>query len=440
MIFWSGIAAFYGLNLFFSLNANLNNPIVHPLVPISKDMIWLFILAIVVTGSRQAINARKRAYTLALALAVLHLVFPAIVSAVLMVKHAALVEYNYIRLMKNIMMYTALVYLFAVAVYSRDTHHYFLRIMICCVTASLLTAVALYFTVEAQLKSSDARMYGTYGNPNAVGFMALLNIALTYAYARMDEGESVLHRLTVYAGLVSSVAALMLSASYSALLATILYFVSLQVFGRYLDVTPTPGRVPIVRAAIFAVLIVSAWSKLSGIPVPLFERLVSLYMSRTLSSFGVRAHDYGEVFMQKVQTPLSVLFGNLPKEYIQFDSSLLTFYYHFGLFGVVILAVPPMALVWSVRSVKGGVEKLLGPRDGRLVAYVVPALLMFFLINLPLQYQYHAFPANYFYSVVTGLTIVVCGKKAMSFAGERLIWNRPVRPPETEVTGRALSL
>src|SRR3989344_308375 len=410
---WSVIAAFYGLNLYFSRNGDINNPIVHPAVPVVKDLLWLLVLTSMLSISWRNPEEHKGIYLLLFGLAILHILFALGVVAIFAFKYFTLYEYNYLRFVKNMLLYTALAYVFAVAIYRRGMHHYFLRITFYCITASLLVAVMLHFTVESLYNPTDLRMFGTYGNPNSVGFMALLNIALAYVFGNRNSHSPALARSIIYLALVGSFAALMLSASISALLATALYLVGVRFTYQYFGITPALTRIPVIKALLLGVSVVTALSLLSEISVSLVSRVDSLSLGGTPVSVSVRAHDYAAIWGNSTSV-LSVLFGSMPSRYVQFDASLLTYYFHFGVTGLLVLSLPFMVVLWNALSLKGIAESELGASNAQLVAYLVPALLILFVVNIPLQYQYQVFPTNYFYSVITGLMIIVCGKVSFS--------------------------
>lgn len=328
-------------------------------------------------------------------------------------KYHTLYEYNYLRFLKNMMLYTALAYVFAVAIYRRGLHYYFLRVTLYCVTGSLLMAVALHFTVELFYKTTDFRMFGTYGNPNAVGFMALLNIALVFVFGNRNSHSPALARSTVYLALIGSFAALILSASFSALLATVLYFAGIRIVSRYFGNSPVATRIPVIRSLLSGVIVVTTLSLLSEIPVSLVTRVISLLFGDTSDSFSIRAHDYADILDNR-SSLMPVQLGVMPSHYVQFDASLLNYYFHFGIIGLIVLLLPFMIVLWNMLSLKGIAERELGESNAQLVSYLVPALLILFVVNIPLQYQYQVFPTNYFYSVITGLMIIVCGKVSFS--------------------------
>ena len=357
----------YGANLYFSLNGNVNDPIVSPWVPLTKDVLLIVAAAAAVFVSRADIPGALRSPSLWGLGA-----FAALSSIVA----AASMGFNLeiASLSKNLVLY--LFGGFAVASLISG------QIGLTCCVRVVLVALAVSFVVSLLLllhpvQSYDGRLYGTYGNPTSLGFAAVVAAGLLLWTGR--------EWFVVVGAAIAAVFSSM-TGSASVMLAALVLFAG---FGLLEAMSKRSLRAAALGVgaylAVFVLFgLVSGWL---GIPAFGFERMMQFLGAPgdilASDSISIRAQDFAH--------------GRATAStYHRYDSFLLSVWRNLGLipllaygaFVVVIL----LGYAMSVRS----------PKDNSFAVL----FLALFVLNPLLQHQLEIFPTNLLFGAVAALTMV----------------------------------
>ncbi len=416
LLLWGLVVTFFGSVLFLSADGHLENPQIPFTLPAVKDILWLALLLAIAVSAKGWRAVQSTGVRVAVVVGVIIFLMAVIILAVTLIHGDGGVDISYIRKTKNLAFYSGLTYVFAALVYARGQDRMLLVMLWIGATLSLWVGSFLFFFVEPGFKAFEPRMFGTYGNPNAVGFMALVVIALA-GYVRTEFVQSAawgfLARAMTVIGLTGTFMALFLSASFTALLGLLFYPVACRLVARRYGVPPRIGVANLVTGIVLASLITIAMGAISVVSVPIVDRMSSIYVdsaktpaslnldsAKTPVSFSVRANAY----RQSVDSGWKASFlGLWPPSYVQRDATLINFPYNFGLLGAGSLVLPFLVLAWAVWSPRF--------RRPRVVArpYAVPLLatvLVLAVTNVPLQFQYEMFPTNHVFALLIALSLL----------------------------------
>jgi hypothetical protein len=349
---WPFVFCLYGTNLYFTIAGNLNDPIVHPLVPLTKDGVWLvFVTWIIIKDWRTALSSR---------LALLLIAAPAAVFVLASVLHHG-IAWSYFRTCKNLILYLGGGLLFFSWLSREGLWKDFLAGSRAALLTSLVLSVLLFYSMEP---SNDARMYGTYGNPTSLGLAALLAIALAPNPATFC--------LAFYC--------ILCSGSLSIIAASLLFMPFQAAFARQLAVRNAFEYYGCLVAVVAFILLLDL--EASGI-----ER-VAIFLGKWLhlgifdsDSLSIRARSFDMLTSPAWQA----LVGRWPYEYFRADGTLVAFLFNLGLVPTVILLSP----------------LLLAGRHVSKYPPAVSALLVLLLVfSIPLQHQYELYPTTFFFCLL----------------------------------------
>jgi hypothetical protein len=355
------LALVFGLNLYFSLNSNINDPIVNPLVPLMKDAFFATVITFyVLMRWEDAKRLAPRIDMLALGL------FVALVCA-LTVWHFGVNRIS-ASLCKNLLLYLFGGY-FVGTLLIRDVGAD--AVVHALVVALCISIVASILLLLHPVQSYDGRLYGTYGNPTSLGFAAVVLAALTMW----------LNRWSVAATVACAVLSVM-TGSASVMLGTCLLFVGIAAHELMRGRTALPPLHLLVIYATLFVVVGYAW-KLAGLPAFGFHRLEQFFAApgtiATSDSVTVRMSDFAAA-----RAVLS---------YHRYDSFGLSLWRNFGLLPVLVyasfLTIVAVAFLTSARTY----------RDGILMALFG----VLFVVNPVLQHQLEIFPTNGLFALAAAL-------------------------------------
>jgi hypothetical protein len=346
---WPFIFCLYGANLYFTVAGNLNDPIVHPLVPLTKDGLWLTFVTWIITKD-WSLPLRTR-------LALLLIAAPAGVFVVATLLHHE-IAWSYFRTCKNLILYLGGGLLFLSWVSREGLWKHFLVGTRAALLTSLVLAVLLFYLMEP---SADGRMYGTYGNPTSLGLAALLAIAIAPNPATF----CLAFYCVLFSGSISIIAASLVFMPIRVAFAKQLAIRdALEYYGCYVTV---------------AALIVLFDLEANGI-----ER-VTIFLDKWLQlgmfdsdSLSIRARALDMLTWQAVA-------GTWPYEYFRADGTLVAFLFNLGLVPTIVLLLP---LLLAVRNV------------GKYPPEISALLVLLLLFNIPLQHQYELYPTTFFFSLL----------------------------------------
>ena len=171
---WMIIACVFGAQLYFSLNANINDPEVNPLVPITKDALWVAFFGALSFAHFRQIRLTHPVVALAIFyLLVLCLIFSYMLTTV------DKFGLGYIVFFKNQVLYGVCGLLFAYIIFNTLPLRHILQGVLLSVAVAQLVGLGLHYL--SPIQSWDGRLYGTFGNPTSVGFAAILGLTVLYA-------------------------------------------------------------------------------------------------------------------------------------------------------------------------------------------------------------------------------------------------------------------
>lgn len=188
---WAVLATCFGIQLYFSINRNLNDPIVHPIVPIIKDFTWVTLVAFTFYAIRE--NPFK--FVLNSWLCIIYAIFTVILISS-WIWQGAPIEHSWISFQKNFVLYGFGTIILTLALFRLMRPDEIINILITAIALSLIVSLALYFLHP--VRSSDGRLYGTYGNPNSACFAAVM----LFYFAFHQRCKGVTHWSTSSSGLL----------------------------------------------------------------------------------------------------------------------------------------------------------------------------------------------------------------------------------------------
>jgi hypothetical protein len=356
-VFEAGLcfALLYGANLYFSTNANINDPVVPMWWPVTKDAILTTLFGYLVFSLYA-----WRSAPLPLILTIAFAVFTGAFCLVLFGISAATVTFT-----KNLVLYFAGGTLLGVVIAERSVPSE-LGFRIC--RAILISIVAGIACLLLPVQSLDERLYGTYGNPTSFSFAVFVALVLVTAFR--SKWESIAASCVIGAIYV-------MTGSISVILAAGVFFILLSAAELLKDgsVTRYVGQLAAIPASIAAVGPI-----LQHLHLPVFgyERLVSLLTSDSI----------------RVRLIAFVLEGD--GHYHRYDSFLLGLYKNFGPLPLLMYSAIIGSLIWQYSKA--------GKSRGQ--SAIMAGLACILVINPMLQHQIEIFPTNLLFGIFTGCGIV----------------------------------
>jgi len=390
---WSLTALVFGIQLYFSNNQNLDNPDVNPMVPLAKDIVWACVVTLL---SASAIFKRRLHVPGPIRMILIsNCILSATLLVVLYLLYKGINPY-YLSFFKNMILYGTVSYFFVSVLSSCESSGLLLRYTHFAITVSLFIGILLHIFYE--VKSETGRMFGCIGNPNGVGCMSVLNVALMYA---LIPKRRFLLRLVA---MVISVISLAFSGSLSAFFGLALFVVLDHLFRKWYI-----GQVRVLTGlAVFVIgSILAVWAaNMVSVESQLETRLLSLVQMKESDSLNVRIYDTSETLA--VQDIGLIALGRLPPDYLKYDSSLVGFFYNFGIIGLIGFTLPLAIAIHSIIKVRTQVPD---KQQLEILTSLASGLVAVLITNLPTQYQFDVFPTNYVLSVMSATIIVMTQKK-----------------------------
>jgi hypothetical protein len=313
-------------------------------------------------------------------------------------------DVSYLKVFKNLLLYVAITLPFVHVIMGSGMGRDFIRCLHNAVLFSLLVSLVLFFSHPVQ--SYTGRLFGTYGNPNTAGFVAVCCVGLYYMLE--PEERSRWRQIGTF---LLSIAVLALSASFSAVIAFIALLPVMWIF------QPSHGRYPVLLKTCVSVLflflmfrvgsaLVSALFESSALveSIPFEARIASLLMEgRQHESITTRIDDFMQFINGEcASTPFTAtaLFGCAPEVFIRMDSTVTSFGYHFGLLGLVVLLLIVLVpyLQYALLS-----RTLLKSPGARRLPPLMALLTVIVLFNMPIQHAFEIFPINFLFAALIAI-------------------------------------
>jgi hypothetical protein len=380
LLLWNAVYLHFGGQLYFSYNQDLDNPEVNLAYPWVKDLLYLFIFSVTCV---LWLRLRRRSLNGMFVTIILLNVFFVTAYGINFYFEYGELGWYYLKHFKNLIMYGSSCYLFINFVSDLGLLRYYLKSTCTFVTVSLLVGIlAHYFS---GIQSISARLVGVYGNPNAVGFMALGNIGLLTV---ISERVSVRYVIVTTA---AAVAGLLLSASLTAVAMGLLFIPIYGVFRQRFGCRVMSSR-SLLLISIAAIGMVGTYSFMSAKGEnQLVVRVSQLLKYRESDSLDVRTYRRAEAL--SARTLEESLFGRRPPDHRRTDSSLFDYLFNFGWVGLIVFLFQYFLLAVVVLGAK---VSTMAQSKRREVAGAFACSLTLFLCSSPIQYQLEVFPTNFF--------------------------------------------
>jgi hypothetical protein len=363
------VALLYGINLYFSINGNINDPVVPIWWPVTKDAFFLLVFCLIFTGLRGHL---PRSFP-PLALVI---VFSLTCTAL------SISSFGYskesLSFSKNILLYFAGGAVIGTRIAGVCSPPEIAMRMSRAVFLSVLVGFACLLL---PVQSTDGRLYGTYGNPTSFGYAVFLAFALSAAFRSAFESiffASLLGLMFVVTGSMS----VLLSAGVFAIL-----FSTLEIFSKREIFSNRAVGLQVVHVMAIALSIVLFGKLLDHLDGPDFgyERLA----------------DIANAFSNSDSVVIRLKAFVLPIEgtYQRYDSFFLGLYKNFG---------------WAPLLVYFGIIGSLVIACGRSVQTtprnaVAACIFCIFILNPLLQHQIEIFPTNFLFGLFLGCAICWLG-------------------------------
>ena len=277
------------------------------------------------------------------------------------------------------------------------------RILLDCLTFSFIISLLLHW--YSPVKSATGRLFGTFGNPNSVGFAVAFVFALVFVSRHLN-GQLKIREITAFS---LACVLLILSASLGSLLGILLFLFALYLSRFNLTVVLTSimltGLVTIVLLAAFYLLFLQD-TQSTGFH--LLDRLKSIATQGLENdSIAVRLADLVvSVSMScDVRQTFAPVFGCLPSDdFKRFDSTIFSYIYNFGylittLFLIFIFG-PVLLKLANQKKIMSGQHSRLVIDENKAIKPLLVFLLTFVPINLLLQHNIDIFPTSFIYAVI----------------------------------------
>jgi hypothetical protein len=403
-------SANFGLSLFFSTNHDILNPEVH-LWPVAiKDGAWIALVGVLVL-MRLVIGPLKPGWPwVGTAIWLTALGCLIATGIALLLRDGTHLDVNYVRSLKNYFFYQLLPYLF---IFLAPSHWNIRKVLFWSMVSALAISCSVY-GLEASYKpgtAGDPRMYGSMGNPNAVGLVA--GIVMLFLLADWEETPLVL-RLAI-AMLVW--AATLFSASISAMMILSVILLWKVAETTYVNGPKAATLLVAQITAMFGLALLGAYL-MFGIETPFLMRIASLMELLKIGSvFGM---DSVAVRIQAWQGMGLSDRTRAAGQYVQYDSAVQTFATNYSLAGMVMICLPMLMIGWGLRN-----------RSRRSIVFAKGLQLEFFgcvvifLLSGLLQYQMSHFPTNLLFNLTVALlvrevVISSAGKKEEPVSGHAI--------------------
>jgi hypothetical protein len=358
------LALLYGINLYFSTNASINNPIVPGWWPATKDAILFLVFCLLLFGLRGHLPRTS----LPLALVVTFSVTSAALCISFFGFSSAAMSFS-----KNIMLYFAggaVIGTLIACVCSPPE----IALRIC--RPVVLSVLVGFACLLLPVQSTDDRFYGTYGNPTSFGYAVFLAFTLSVAFRSVSESIF----FAVLLGLTFGV-----TGSYSILIAAgafLIVYSALELFGkRAVKLQVVHLLVIALSTAFFAKLL----NYLHG-PDFGYQRLAEI----TDAAFN----------SDSVTVRVKAFFLPLEATYKRYDGFLLGLYKNFGWAPLLVY----FGLIASLVTMYFRSERTR-PQNA-----VAACLVSIFGLNPLLQHQIEIFPTNFLFGSFLGCAICWLGQ------------------------------
>jgi hypothetical protein len=354
------LALLYGINLYFSTNANINDPIVPGWWPATKDAISFLVFGLLLFGLREHF---PKSSSLPLALVVTFSVTSAVLSLWFFGFTYAAMSFS-----KNIVLYFAGGAVIGIVLAGAcPAPEIALRISRPVVLSVLIGFACLLLPVQ----STDGRFYGTYGNPTSLGYAVFLAFALSVAFRSVSES-------VFFAALLGLT--FIVTGSFSVLLAAGVFLVvysTLEIIGkRTVNLQVVHLLVIVVSTAFFGTLL----NYFHGLDFG-YRRLAELPDS-------ILDSDSVTVRVKAFVLPIEVT-------YKRYDGFLLGLYKNFGW-------APLLVYFGLIASLVLAYFRSGQTRTQNAVAACVMCI---FVVNPLLQHQIELFPTNFLFGSFLGCAI-----------------------------------
>lgn len=392
---WLYIALLFGAHLYFSENSNLDDPIVPLEIPLIKDALWLVVAGVCLYIGRRAPLDRK------ILLLFLLVVSFCIIAAVKILLVSGSLDVSYLRVLKNLILYVAITFLFINVIIRSGLEASFTRTLHTALLISMI--VSLLFYLFHPVQSHTERLFGTYGNPNTAGFVVVYCVALYFALERSDRTLWRLAGTVILGG-----TALILSASFSAIIALAAL---LPIAWLFRPVTRPMYTFAKLGVIIFVVIAVLGTIILFQPPVPLLESTALENRIEALAAQGLehetvttRLDAFAEMFSGGCPGgDYVLLIGCSPEEFVRFDSTITSFGYHFGVAGLLLLAaivsIPYIQFARIPKTVRTAAPAERMPPLMALLTVVT-------VFNLPIQHAFEIFPINFLFATLIAMVVL----------------------------------
>jgi hypothetical protein len=395
---WIYVALLFGANLYFSQNSNLDDPVVSLEIPFVKDTFWvLIVLTCYYVGRRIPL---QRTVLLESGLVAAFCV----VAATEVYLLSGSLDVSYLKVFKNSFLYLVLAFPFVNIILRSGLDESFIRHLHGAMLFSLVVSLLFYFYHPVQ--SHTGRLFGTYGNPNTAGFIVVYAVALYFMLAR-KERTWLRGALTALIGVV----ALFLTASFSAIGALIALPPMIWIFSR-----SRHGNPVLLKAAFSLLLLVAVAGVLWTLPF-LPDLLESTALESRIAALATQGMEH-ETVATRVDALLQVidgdcgrlypiLFGCAPEVYVRLDSTITAFGYHFGVFGLAVLALLAGIPYWRYFSTP---PVLLMSRDAARIPATIALLTTIVVFNFPIQHAFETFPMNFLFAAAMSILLFDLGR------------------------------
>jgi hypothetical protein len=362
------LALLYGINLYFSANENINNPVVPVAWPVTKDAFLVLVFGLFFFR----LHGHLRRLSLPLILVVAFSVTCAALSILFFGYSRESLSFS-----KNILLYFAGGAVIGTLIAGACSPS---EIGLRMSRAVLLSVLVGFACLLLPVQSTDGRLYGTYGNPSSFGFAVFLAFALSAAFR--PPLESIF--FAVLLGLMFVV-----TGSMSILLAAgafIVIFSVLEIFSkREIKLQVVHLVVIILSTALIGKLLSCSKGPDLG-----YERLVEI--ANAVFNSDVFTSDSVTIRLKAFVLPVE-------GTYQRYDSFFLGLYKNFGWAPLLVYFVLIVSLVAEyARSAQTKQQNA-----------VAACIFCIFIINPLLQHQLEIFPTNLLFGLFLGCAICWLG-------------------------------
>ena len=392
---WVAVYLHYGAQLYFSANQDIDNPELNMAIPWLKDLFWIGLLVFI---SVCWLRPQKGRIDNSIILITLTNVLFCAGYALFIYLEFGGVNEKYFKVFKNILMYRAAVFVFVNMLADLGKLRFFLKAT--CVMTTVALFVGILFHYLYPLQSITGRMFGTFGNPNAVGFIALGNLGL---FLGISGRISAIYTWIVVG---TSVSALLLSASLTALVMPIVFLPIYSLLRQRF-------RCPIMTIrSLFACVIVCIGGLITvSVMISSGESMLLARAESFISSGESESMDFRTYRWQEAVTTNTLdefVFGRIPYDHRRTDSSLVDYIFNFGCIGIFVFIFPFSIAVFKLMD-----RRLLtrSVKERQQFAGIGAAVFTMFLCNTPMQFQFEVFPSNMYVTVLMASLIVMCSPR-----------------------------